>query len=705
MNIKTIHSLDGRIRYATPYKFTKAESNCLKTRLERFPGVRKAVIYPLNGSILVEYTDNICRIETFLKDMDVQGLAEGEQGSAYIGEAGEEIFDIIRDGFEKRLAKRYLLPPYIRMLYTMYGTYRMIGRAIRAYRENRKLCVEVLDASAVLSCVLAGDYNSATNIMFLLGLGEKLESAVYAKSKADLEKSLELKVNTVWIVDGDMKYENPFSEVVTGDMIEISAGNVIPVDGVVAFGEGAVNQSSFTGESIPVDKFEGSTVFAGTVVEEGTIVVETTSTFQDSRLNEIIGLIADSERAKSVKQKRAENMADRLVKYNFIGAAATYGLTRDIYKSKSFLMVDFSCALKLAIPIGVMTAMRQATEMDALVKGGKHFESMAEADTIIFDKTGTLTKAVPQVKTIVPMTDISEEEALRLAACLEEHFPHSIANAIVDYAEERGVHHKGELHSTPEYIVAHGIVAEAEGHRICIGSEHFIFEDEDAEATPEQIVRISEIKSDNSCLFMSMDGKLACVFGIHDPIREGTKEIIHRLRDLGIKKMVMLTGDSENAAKYVAEELGFDDYRSQMLPEEKAAYVKAEQEAGRKVIMIGDGINDSVALSGADVGVAMYLGADIAREIADVAINSDDLGVLADVISISKKLNERIDKNYKGIIGTNGALLVLGLFSILTNTGTAFLHNMFTIGSVIANMRPYQLDTEPVKLLPAAPEA
>lgn len=649
------------------------------------------VVYRLTGSIVIEYTHGIFEAETLIRNMTIESLAEEGLKEEYKPAEYGELFDIVRDSIEKRIVIKYILPPPLRMIYTIVGVTRYIARAFKAWRINRRLCVEILDAAAVSSSVLTGDFASAGNIMFLLGLGGKLEEWTYERSKADLSHSLELKVKTVWIVEGDRRYEKPFTKVEKGDLVEVASGSVIPVDGTVVRGAAAVNQSSFTGEPIPVDKFAGSSVFAGTVVEEGNIVIETSNAFNKSRLSAIIDMIADSEQSKSASQKRAETLADKLVKYSFIGSALTYLITRDVEKAKSFLMVDFSCALKLAVPIAVMSAMKQATDMNALVKGGKYFEKLAEADTIIFDKTGTLTKAVPKVEAIVPFHGFSKEEVLTIAACLEEHFPHSIANAIVNYAEEQGVHHRGERHTSPEYIVAHGIAAEVGGKRACIGSEHFIFEDEHVRAEAEDIERIGKLKESYSCLYLSIDGRLSAVFGIHDPIREGTEQIVGRLRALGITKMVMLTGDSENAARYVAEQLQFDDYRSQMLPEEKAEYVRREQAAGRKVIMIGDGINDSVALSSADVGVSMYLGADIAREISGVAINSDDLGVLADVIAIAKKLRVRIDGNYRKIIGFNAALIGLGLSGAMTNTGTSFLHNSFTVLTSASNMKAYKI--------------
>ena len=512
----------------------------------------------------------------------------------------------------------------------------------------------------------------------------------HKKSKDNLAQSLRLNVEQVFVVNGDKKYLKKLEEVEVGEEVEVTMGSTIPVDGEITKGFGMVNESSLTGESLAVKKTEGRTVFAGTVLEEGAIIVKTSKKYDDSRINHIIELIGESEKNKSLAEKKAESLADSIVKYSFLGAAATYLLTRDFIKAKSFLMVDFSCALKLTIPIATMKAISSASERSILVKGGKYLEKLAQADSIIFDKTGTLTKSEPTVKKVIAFYDNDEDECLRIAACLEEHFPHSIANAVVRAARDKNLNHD-EMHSKPEYIVAHGIRSKIEDKEALIGSAHFILEDEKIEIDNEQKNKIEELKEDYSLLYLAYDGKLIAVICIDDPIREDAKFTIEALRELGFKRIAMLTGDAENSARAVAETLNIDYYQSQVRPEDKKNYVDREKESGRTVVMIGDGINDSIALSSADVGISMHEGADIAKEIADISIKSDSLKELIDVIKISKILEKRIHKNYRQIISFNGLLIALGVTGHLTNTNSAFLHNASTVAIAARNMRDYRI--------------
>ena len=467
-------------------------------------------------------------------------------------------------------------------------------------------------------------------------------------------------------------------------------GSTIPVDGEIIRGYGMVNEASLTGESLPVKKTEGKTVFAGTALEEGALLVKTAKKYDDSRINHIIELIGESEKNKSLAEKRAESLADSIVKYSFLGAGLTYLLTRNFIKAKSFLMVDFSCALKLTMPIATMKAISSASEREILVKGGRYLEKLAHADSIVFDKTGTLTKSEPKVEKVIAFYDHDEDECLRIAACLEEHFPHSIANAVVKAAKDKDLKHE-EMHSKPEYIVAHGIKSTIEGKPALIGSAHFILEDEKIQIDKDQEDKIEELKEDYSLLYLAFDEKLIAVICIKDPVREDAKLTIDALRQLGFTKIAMLTGDAENSARAVAKELELDYYESQVLPEDKKNYVDREKEAGRTVVMIGDGINDSIALSSADVGISMHEGADIAKEIADISIKSDSLKELIDVIKIARALEGRIHRNYREIISFNGALIILGVLGYVTNTRSAFLHNASTVAIAGRNMRDYAI--------------
>ncbi len=621
-------------------------------------------------------------------DFDLSDLDYFEIDDAdFVPQNEREVFHILRDAMYRRIFFTKIMPMPLRPIGVIIKSIPYIKAGLRSLK-NRRLDVSLLDATAIGVSILDGEFGDAGSIMFLLELGEELEDYTLKKSKDDLAQSLKLNVDKVFVVEGDKKYLKKLEEVEIGELVEVNMGSTIPVDGEIIRGYGMVNEASLTGESLPVKKTEGKTVFAGTALEEGALLVKTSKKYDDSRINHIIELIGESEKNKSLAEKKAESLADSIVKYSFLGAGLTYLLTRNFIKAKSFLMVDFSCALKLTMPIATMKAISSASEREILVKGGRYLEKLAHADSIVFDKTGTLTKSEPKVEKLIAFYDNDEDECLRIAACLEEHFPHSIANAVVKAAKDKNLNHE-EMHSKPEYIVAHGIKSTIEGKTALIGSAHFILEDEKIKIDKAQEDKIEELKEDYSLLYLAFDEKLIAVICIKDPVREDAKSTIDALRELGFKRIAMLTGDAENSARAVAKELQLDYYESQVLPEDKKDYVDKEKEAGRTVVMIGDGINDSIALSSADVGISMHEGADIAKEIADISIKSDSLKELVDVIKIARALENRINRNYREIISFNGALIILGVLGYVTNTRSAFLHNASTVAIAGRNMREY----------------
>lgn len=543
---------------------------------------------------------------------------------------------------------------------------------------KRKIEVPVLDATAISVSLIRGDYKTAGAVMFLLSMGEILEEWTHKKSVGDLARSLSLNIDKVWLVTDDTEVQVSVAQIKEGDRIRVHMGAVIPFDGIVMEGEALVNQASLTGESLPVRKAAESPVYAGTVVEEGEITLLVKEGTGSSKYEKIMTMIEDSEKLKSSLEGKAEHLADRLVPYTFLGTGLTLVLTRNTVKALSVLMVDFSCALKLAMPLSVLSAIRESSAHDITVKGGKFLEAVAEADTIVFDKTGTLTKAQPTVVEVIPFDDRSPDELLRIAACLEEHFPHSMATAVVVEAMKRGLVHE-ELHTKVEYIVAHGISSTINDKKIIIGSHHFVFEDEGAVVPEDKKEQFEQLPEQYSHLYMAMDGKLVAVICIEDPLRVETAEVIRELKHLGIHKVVMMTGDSDRIAANIAQKAGVDAYYSEVLPEDKANFVEQEKKAGHKVIMVGDGINDSPALSAADVGIAISDGAEIAREIADVTIAADDLREIITLKKISNALMKRIDRNYKVIVGFNTALILFGVGGVLQPTMSALLHNTSTI--------------------------
>ncbi|MBU5668350.1 heavy metal translocating P-type ATPase [Peptoniphilus sp. MSJ-1] len=685
------HRVPGRSRFVFEDELKKENLNKLKYKVEEITGVKSCKISQIASSITVEYEEKFLpKIAKFLLNLNLSDLDEFEiEDADFVPQNDREIFHILRDAAYRRIVFAYLMPMPLRPILTAIRAYPFIRDGIKAL-FNKKLSVEVLDATAIGVSIASREYADAGNIMFLLNLGEELEDYTLKKSKKDLANSLKLNIDQVFVVDGDKKYTKKLKDVEVGDLVEVTMGSTIPVDGEIVKGIGLVNEASFTGESESVKKTEGKTVFAGTVLEEGAILVKTSKKHDDSRINHIVELIGESEKNKSLAEKKAESMADSIVKYSFLGAALTYLVTRDFVKAKSFLMVDFSCALKLTIPIATMKAISSSSEEEVLVKGGKYLEKLNEADTIIFDKTGTLTKSQPSVEKVIAFGEFDADECLRIAACLEEHFPHSIANAVVKAAKDKNLHHE-EMHSKPEYIVAHGIRSSIDDKPALIGSAHFILEDEGIKISKEQEKKIEELKEDYSLLYLAFDNELIAVICIADPIREDAKYTVDSLRELGFTNIVMLTGDAENSARAVARELDLDYYKSQVLPEDKSDYVREQKALGRTVVMIGDGINDSIALSTADVGISMNKGADIAKEIADISIKTDDLKSLIDVIKIARGLDKRIKNNYREIIGINGSLIALGVLGLLSNTNSALIHNASTVAIAGKNMRDYTI--------------
>lgn len=691
MKASIIHRLPGRARFHLAEGLTYEEANAIKYLTEGVKGVKRCSISPLTGNAVVEYEEQALKnIARFFLTLDRESLQDVTIEDVYFEPVAErDFFHLLRDAVQMRLLYKFFVPMPIRIALTLYRAKAYLYNGWQSLRQG-KLDVAVLDASAIGISLLTRDFKAASSTMFLLHLGEELEDWTIKKTRADLTRSLAVGVDRVYVLEGEELVAKPLSHVLSGDVVDVGMGSRIPVDGVVVEGQGMVNQASFTGESLPVAKEIGSGVFAGTVLEEGRLRIQTSAISTESRLQQIIERIEESEKNKSNKQKEAEKLADSLVKYSFLGALLTFALTRSLWRAKAFFMVDYSCALRLTIPIAVMKAMSQAGEQGILVKGGKYLENLAKADTIVFDKTGTLTQALPTVEKVIVFGPYSEDESLRIAACLEEHFPHSIAAAVVQAAKDRGLRHE-EMHSEPEYIVAHGIVSTIDGKRAIIGSEHFVLEDEAVSLSEENKEMINRLKESSSLLYLAVDGKLVCVLCITDPIRPDAAKTIQKLRTLGVKNFYMLTGDVENAAAHIAEQLHLTGYRSQVLPEEKADFLKTIKAEDSTVIMVGDGINDSVALSQADVGISMHKGADLAREISDIAIGKDDLSSLADLILLARALQERTRQDYRFILSFNSLLIGLGIFGILSNTGSAFLHNASTVGTAMANMKRYRV--------------
>lgn len=674
------HESRGRIRiHLAQKRMSSVQAETLLYYLQNQNQVSFAKVYDRTGDAMICYEGEraaVIRMIQLFHYEEVElptGLLESS-GRALNNEYQEKLISKVIYHF----GRKWLLPAPIRAIYTTVVSVKYIWKGIQTLAQG-KIEVPVLDATAIGVSMLRGDYGTAGSVMFLLGVGELLEEWTHKKSVGDLARSMSLNVGKVWLKKDGQEILVPSEKIVAGDEIVVHMGNLIPFDGEVSNGEGMVNQASLTGESVPVRRTLGSVVYAGTVLEEGELTILVKQTGGSSRYEKITAMIEESEKLKSGLESKAEHLADRLVPYSLGGTALTYLLTRNATKALSILMVDFSCALKLAMPISVLSAIREANQHKITVKGGKFLEAVAEADTIVFDKTGTLTKAQPTVAEVVSFSETkSPDELLRIAACLEEHFPHSMAKAVVDAAKEKHLDHE-EMHSKVEYIVAHGISTTINGKKAIIGSYHFVFEDENSIIPEGMEEKFRHLPEEYSHLYLALEGVLAAVICIEDPLRPEAAEIIRQLKKTGLKKIVMMTGDSERTAKAIAKKVGVDEYYAEVLPEDKANFVEKEKVEGRKVIMIGDGINDSPALSAADVGIAISEGAEIAREIADITVAADDLAEILVLRMLSNRLMKRIHKNYRFIVTFNAGLILLGVGGILQPTTSALLHNTSTL--------------------------
>lgn len=679
MKFRIKHEIRGRIRIHMEQKrMTHEQADILLFYLQNIDGVFRSDVYDRTADATIHYKGNRETIIEGLRrfryeEVEVpNGLLE-TSGRAMNAEYQEKLVDKILFHY----GRKFLLPYPISAAYTTIMSAKYIWKGIKTLME-RKLEVPVLDATAIGVSILRSDFDTAGSVMFLLGIGELLEEWTHKKSVDDLARTMSLNVGKVWLKTEDQAVLVPSSKIKAGDQVVVHMGNVIPFDGEVVDGEAMINQASLTGESVAVRRTIGNYVYAGTVVEEGEVTINVKAVGGSSRYEKIAAMIEDSEKLKSGLESRAEHLADKLVPYSLGGTALTWLLTRNTTKALSILMVDFSCALKLAMPISVLSAIREAGMYKITVKGGKYLEAVAEADTIVFDKTGTLTKAKPTVAKVVSFNEMNEDELLRIAACLEEHFPHSMAKAVVSAAKAKHLDHE-EMHSKVEYIVAHGISTQIEGKKAVIGSYHFVFEDEKVTIPDGMEEEFESLPEEYSHLYMAIEGKLAAVICIEDPLRDEAVEVIRELREAGLSKIVMMTGDSERTAKAIAKRVGVDEYYAEVLPEDKAGFCEKEKAAGRKVIMIGDGINDSPALSAANVGIAISDGAELAREIADITVGADNLRELVTLKKISNGLIRRISRNYRMIVGFNAGLIGLGVAGIIMPTTSALLHNTSTL--------------------------
>lgn len=664
-------------------QMTCEQADILLYYLENMEGVESVKVYDRTADAVVCYkadADGLVR-KNIIKGIQKFVYEKVEVPDGIIENSGR---NLNREFQEKMIgqimahyARKILLPAPFRAVYTGVKSIGYIWKGIRTLAQ-RKLEVPVLDATAIGVSILRGNYDTASSVMFLLGIGELLEDWTHKKSVGDLARIMSLNVEKVWLKTEDGEVLVPYSQIKQGDSIVVHMGNVIPFDGIVSAGEAMVNQASLTGESMPVRKADQASVYAGTVVEEGEITVEVKAVGGSGRYDKIVTMIEDSQKLKSGLEGKAEHLADKLVPYTLAGTGLVYLATRNATKAIAVLMVDFSCALKLAMPISVLSAIREASQHNVTVKGGKYMEAVAEADTIVFDKTGTLTKAEPTVAEVVPFGGNNADEMLRMAACMEEHFPHSMAKAVMDAAKERGLTHE-EMHSKVEYIVAHGISTMVDGRKAIIGSHHFVFEDEKCTIPVGKEELFRNLPEEYSHLYLGIEGKLAAVICIEDPLRPEAPEVVKALRKAGFTQIVMMTGDSDRTAKAIATRVGVDKYYSEVLPEDKAKFVEEAKAQGRKVLMVGDGINDSPALSAADVGIAISDGAELAREIADITIGADDLSVMVTLKEISNGLMDKIHKNYRRIVGINGSLIALGVTGVIQPTMSALLHNTSTL--------------------------
>ena len=686
MKATIVHESRGRLRLRLHHRaLTLRQADLLETWLKGQSWVREAAVHERTGCVILTYQGDRAQVLSAIGGFT---WAEAER----VVTLPEHSTRVLNRSFQEKLAGKVLgkaactlfLPAPLRAAQVIRHMIPFLRKGLHCLRQ-RRIKVELLDALSIGISACRRDFGTAGAVMFLLELGELLEDWTRKKSVADLAESLSLHVDRVWLQTPAGEVLTPIAQVRPGDRVVIRAGGVIPVDGILAEGEATVNQASLTGEPVPVPKRPGGAVYAGTVVEEGECVIEVRQASGQSRYDQIVTMIERSEQMKSAAEAKASGLADKLVPYTFAGSLLGFVLTRSVTRALSVLMVDFSCALKLAMPLAVLSAMREAGREHITVKGGKFLEAVAGADTIVFDKTGTLTHACPRVVQVVPFGGRDEAEMLRLAACLEEHFPHSMANAVVAEAKRRGLTHE-EYHSKVEYLVAHGIASAVDGEQVRIGSAHFIFEDEGVQIPTEEQARFDALPSEYSQLYLAIDGELAAVLCISDPLREEAHSVLEALRGLGLHHTVMLTGDSPRTAAAIASQAGVDEFRAGVLPADKADYVAALRRQGHTVLMVGDGINDSPALSEADAGIAISDGAAIAREIADITIAADSLWELVRLRQLAMALMTRIHANYRFVIGFNGVLIALGMAGVLPPAASAMLHNLSTLGVSLHSM-------------------
>ncbi len=686
MRCTILHRTPGRLRvHLHCAAMTLHQADVVEYYLRAVPGVTDVQVYDRTQDAVVCYAGSGDAVVAALASFSFAGAESMQLVPEHTARAlNREFEDKLAMTVMRRCFSKLFLPVPVTTALAVFRSVRYIKEGLTALWHG-KLSVAVLDATAVTVSLVRGDFSTAGSVMFMLRLGEILEEWTHKKSVADLAGAMSLNVDKVWLQVGETEVLTPVSDVRQGDCVVVRTGSMIPLDGRVVSGEAMVNQSSMTGESMPVPKRPGSYVYAGTVAEEGECVVCVEKTSGGGRYDRIVRMIEESEKLKSTAEDKAARLADRLVPYTLGGTALTYLLTRNITKTLAVLMVDFSCALKLAIPIAVLSAMRESSSRHISVKGGRFLESVARADTIVFDKTGTLTYACPKVAQIIPFGGHSEPDMLRLAACLEEHYPHSMANAVVEEAQRRGLSHE-EYHSQVQYVVAHGISSMVEGRKVLIGSAHFVFEDEGCRVPEGEQDKFAALPDAYSQLYLCIAGELAAVICIFDPLRAEARAAVQALHDCGIANVVMMTGDNRRTAEAVARQVGVDAVFAEVLPEDKAAFIRQEKAKGHTVIMVGDGVNDSPALSEADAGIAISTGAAIAREIADITIASEDLFELVTLRHLSEALMARIHRDYRFIVGFNLSLIVLGVAGVLPPTTSALLHNMSTLGISLKSM-------------------
>ena len=694
MNATILHESRGRIRFRLRQKqMTLAQADLLEAWIQGKSWCRQVTVHERTCCVILYYDGTRQAVLNEIRHFSWQ---EAERTTALPAHSSRAL----NREFEEKLVTKVVckaactlfLPPPLRIARILWHMIPFVRRGLHCLLR-RRIKVELLDALSISISACRRDFGTAGMVMFLLEVGELLEEWTRKKSVADLARCMSLNVDRVWLRTAQGEVLVPVSQIQPGDAVVVRAGGIVPVDGLVLEGEVTVNQASLTGESIPVPKRPGGAVYAGTVVEEGECVLEVKQASGQSRYDQIVHMIEQSEQMKSEAESKAANLADKLVPYTFAGSLISFALTRNVARALSVLMVDFSCALKLAMPLAVLSAMREAGRAHITVKGGKFLEAVAAADTIVFDKTGTLTHACPRVAQVVPFGGKEEAEMLRLAACLEEHFPHSMANAVVEEAKRRGLRHE-EYHSKVEYLVAHGIASTVDEERVLIGSAHFIFEDEGCVIPEGEQERFDALPPEYSHLYLAVGGQLAAVICISDPLREEAKEVLSTLRALGVTNTVMLTGDSYRTAAAIAAQVGVDDFRAGVLPADKAEYVARLRREGHTVLMVGDGINDSPALSEADAGIAISDGAAIAREIADITIAADSLWELVELRQIAMALMARIHSNYRFVIGFNGALIALGVAGVLPPATSATLHNLSTLGVSLRSMSRLTTQTQ-----------